>query len=340
MEPPSYVSIVIPCRNEEKYIEKCLHSIIDQDYPSDKIETFVCDGMSDDHTREKVQLMAAQYPGIYMLDNTERTTPQGLNLGIKRAKGDIIIILGAHAELHASYVSNCVKVLQNDLSVGCAGGILENFYENESSRVIGMAMSSTFGVGNAHFRTAAKDGYVDTVAFGAYRKEVFEKVGHFDEELVRNQDDEFNYRVTKGGYKIYLSRDIRSKYYVRASYEKLYKQYFQYGYWKVYVNKKHKAVTTIRQLIPMFFVMFLFLGLSTFLIHPAFLIPYSMGLGAYVIGAFFSALRKTRKPDQILLIMYTFFILHFSYGTGYLQGILHFMILGRKPAERSKQLSR
>jgi GT2 family glycosyltransferase len=129
-------------------------------------------------------------------------------------------------------------------------------------------MSSVFGVGNAHFRTGGKSGCVDTVAFGAYRREVFERVGFFDEELARNQDDEFNYRVVQGGFKIFLDPAIQSDYFVRGSISKLYKQYDQYGYWKVFVNKKHGAVTTLRQLAPPLWVLFLLMGWTGSLMHP------------------------------------------------------------------------
>jgi len=340
MEPPPSVAIVIPCRNEEKYIEKCLHSFLDQDYPAEKLNAFVCDGMSDDKTREKVQALAMLHPGIHLLDNVEKTTPQALNLGIKNTDADIIIILGAHAEMAIDYVSECVKVLLEDKSVGCSGGVLENVYENETSRVIGMAMASPFGVGNAHFRTATKSGYVDTVAFGAYRREVFDKIGLFDEELVRNQDDEFNYRVIKAGFNICLSPAIRCKYYVRAAFDKLARQYFQYGYWKVYVNSKHKAVTTSRQLVPMFFVLYLFLAWIPSIFFPLWALLYFAGLFVYTSGALYFALKKSRQLNEVLGITYSFLILHFNYGAGYIKGILHFVLLNRKPGDQSKKLSR
>ena len=160
------ISIVIPCRNEEKYIGLCLHSIIDQNYPQEKIEVLVCDGMSDDRTREELQHITIHHPNIFVLDNLVKTTPHALNLGIVNATGDYIIILGAHAELKPNYIQNCLIALKNSPNAPCVGGVLENVYENHISKVIGLAMSSPFGVGNAHFRTESKDGYVDTVAFG------------------------------------------------------------------------------------------------------------------------------------------------------------------------------
>jgi GT2 family glycosyltransferase len=221
----------------------------------------------------------------------------------------------------------------------CTGGVLQNEYENSTSKIIGAAMSSSFGVGNAHFRTGSKNGFVDTVAFGAYRKEIFELVGLFDEDLIRNQDDEFNYRITSNGYKIYLNSSIKCRYFVRASYLKLFKQYFQYGYWKVFVNKKHQSITTLRQLIPLFFVLFLFSWLASILISKlVFLFLSGFGI-LYLFLAFLFALKKTKSIVSIISIMYTFFILHSSYGLGYLKGIFDFFTL-HKNIKKQESLTR
>ena len=334
------VSISIPCRNEEKYIAKCLDSIINCDYPKDKLKVFVSDGLSDDNTIAILLKYEKKFSFIKMLVNEKKTTQFALNLGLKAADADIKIILGAHSEISPDYIKKCVNAFQISEEIGCVGGILENVIEDEVTSVISKAMSSSFGVGNAHFRTGNANGYVDTVAFGAYKKEVFEKIGYFDEDLVRNQDDEFNFRVLKNGFKIYLSQKIKSKYYVRASFKKLYKQYYQYGYWKVYVNTKHKTVTTLRQIVPAAFVVYLFGGLLTsFLINK--LMPlYLFGLIIYLVFAFIFASKKSEKLAEMLKIVFTFFILHFSYVIGYLEGIVNFVLLSNKPKTTSSELSR
>jgi len=277
-----------------------------------------------------VNAYAAKHRTIHYLLNEKQTTPFALNLGIRKSDADVKIILGAHSELYPDYVSNCIRAFEMGENIGCTGGIIENVYENAASEIIGKAMSSGFGVGNAHFRTGAKDGFVDTVAFGAYKKEVFETIGFFDEELVRNQDDEFNYRLLKNGFRIYLFRAIRCKYYVRASFQKLFKQYFQYGYWKVYVGKKHKAVTTARQMIPLLFVLYLVLGAACAAFNRYLCLAYLAGLLVYLLAAFYSAVRISSGAGQALQVMRCFFILHFSYGWGYLKGIIHFLLLGKK----------
>lgn len=345
--PDLKVAIVIPCRNEERYIERCLLSVVNSVYTDGTIDVYVSDGMSDDGTRAIIQKLTSQHPNIHLIDNQKRTTPYALNLGINAAKDfDVLIILGAHAEIAKDYVQLCVDNLKKDASAGCVGGLLENVNEDAASEAIGMAMSSSFGVGNAHFRTGTKSGYVDTVAFGAYRKEVFEKIGLFDEALTRNQDDEFNFRVIKAGFKIVLDPRIHSKYYVRADYSKLFRQYYQYGLWKVYVNRKHKAVTSMRQLVPPVFVLFLF----SILLIPVFalLTPlgsisalvWICGFTLYKIGAFYAALKQKARPVQVPGVIFAFFLLHSGYGLGYLHGILKFIILRRQPGHKESRLSR
>lgn len=333
------VSIVIPCLNEKNYILRCLQSIVAQSYPANLIKTYVCDGMSNDGTRELIMDFAKVHPQFTLLDNIQKTTPFALNLGIKASTAEIIIILGAHSELDVRFVEKSVSSFEIDPAIMCTGGVLENVYENETSQMIGAAMSSSFGVGNAHFRTGNKSGFVDTVAFGAYKREIFDKVGLFDEELIRNQDDEFNFRVTHAGYKIYLNHEIKCRYFVRASFKKLYRQYYQYGYWKVFVNKKHKTITTIRQLIPMFFVLYLMLLVaSIFTYKIIFLVMSAFGL-LYVLLAFLFAARSASSFGTVFGVAFTFFILHFGYGLGYLKGIFDFFILG-KAIKKQESLSR
>jgi len=334
------LTVVIPCRNEEKYIGKCLDSLIACDFPKDKLSVFVVDGESDDRTKTIVREYAINHSQIKLLINEKKTTPLALNLGIENSTSEFVAILGAHAEISKNYFSQCVEDFQLDNKIGCTGGLLINEYEDNVSEVIGMAQSSSFGVGNAHFRTGAKSGYVDTVAFGTYRKTTLDEIGVFDEDLVRNQDDELNYRVIKNGWKIYLNSSVTALYYVRGSFSKLYNQYWQYGYWKVYVNQKHNAITTVRQLVPTLFIAFLVLGLSLSFFSIWMRLLFSLGLLIYLYLAFIFALQKTKKPSNIYRVMGSFFILHISYGLGYWKGILDFIIKRKGPSEKSESLTR
>lgn len=336
-----YISVIVPARNEEKYIGRLLDSIIISDYPKERLKVLICDGQSEDDTKKIVQEYATKNPFIHLLINEKRTTPFAFNLGIKNASpADIIITVSAHAEIYPDFFHKTVEAFSISPEIGCVGGFSENVFENATSEVIGLAMSSPFGVGNAHFRTGTKDGYVDTVSFPAYKKDVFERTGTFNEALTRNQDDEFNYRVLKSGFKIYLSRKIKSRYYVRGSYKKLYKQYFQYGYWKVYVNQLHKTITTTRQLIPAAFVCFVVLGLINSLFSSMILYAYISIWIIYLIGATYFASKKASNFYEGAKIVFTFLVLHWSYGTGYLKGIFDFLILKKVPGEKAEQLSR
>lgn len=334
------VSIAIPCYNEAAYIERCLRSVLNQDYPSHLLEAIVADGMSTDGTREILKNMAGAHEQIHFIDNPDRHTPKALNLGIGASKGEIIIILGAHAELQADFVSENVAVLNRYPEAGCVGGVIENVNENETAAIIARAMRSPFGVGNARFRTGGKGGYVDTVAFGAYRREVFDQIGTFDEELVRNQDDEFNYRLTINGWKIRFEPSIRSKYYVRSSYSKLFRQYFQYGYWKVYVNRKHKAVTSLRQLIPFLFVCFIVMTLLGSFFSSLMLSALMAGLILWFLGALVATLWVKTPSPNVGAVISTFFLLHLGYGLGYARGVFEFLMLHRKPASTGYRTTR
>lgn len=328
------ISVVIPTYNEEEYIQRCLGSLARSSIPSNEFEVLVVDGMSEDGTRGIVESYPEDALNLRTIENESRTTPYALNLGIDGAESDIVLILGAHSEVYPEFLERNLHALLSDPSAFCVGGIAENVYTNPCSEAIGAAMGSSFGVGDAHFRTGKKSGYVDTVAFGAYRREVFERIGYFDEQLTRNQDDEFNYRMTSAGMRILLDPSIRYRYYVRGDFKKLYRQYFQYGYWKVYVNKKHRAVTTLRQLVPMLFVAYLFIGI------PVSLLTYSwvpmIPLAFYLILGMVQAFRA--HPSDPFKTMWSFFILHLSYGLGYWKGILDALFLNRRPsADRSSR---
>lgn len=328
------VSIVIPCRNERNYILACVDSMLNQDYQN--IEVLVCDGMSDDGTREILQ----QYHNndrVRVLDNEARVTPIALNLGIQNSNGEIVIIFGAHATMNQDYVSKCVETFAIDELIGCVGGILNQVDENEDAAVISLAMSSVFGVGNAHFRTGTKSGFVDTVAFGAYRRDVFDKIGLFDVELVRNQDDEFNFRLLQNGYKIYLNPAIQAAYFVRGNFQKLWRQYYQYGYWKVYVSRKHKTVTTTRQLIPAFMVFCFGFTFFLSLFFPSLWTLFFLGAFFYFSAAIYFAQRKVGFKSTIWGVLRSFLVLHFSYGSGYLKGIFDFLVRNKKQVNQKEQ---
>lgn len=335
------VAIIVPVRNEEKYIGGLIDSVAAIDYPKDRIRLIIVDGKSEDNTRSIVKEKTGQFSWIDLLDNPNQTTPFAFNIGIRHAKeADILITVGGHSRLHRDFIRETVETFSIDPQIGCVGGIMENKYEDEVSKSIGIAMSSPFGVGNAHFRTADRDGFVDTVGFPAYKREVFEKVGLFNESLTRNQDDEFNYRVIKSGYKIYLNRKIKSEYFVRGDFSKLFHQYFQYGYWKVFVNKLHSTVTSTRQLIPPLFVGFLAVGFLIFWISWFLAGMYVGIILLYLVAAMFFASKESSSAFEVFRIVYAFMILHISYGSGYLIALWQVGVVGKKPDAKVEKITR
>ena len=333
------VSVIVPVYNEAAHIEGTLRSILANDGAA-SAEVIVVDGMSEDGTRRVVQRLAAQHANVRLLDNPHRTVPHAMNLAIRAAHGEILVRVDGHAEIAPDFLAMCRLELDAHPECACVGGAIEYVPEGTHAPAISMAMSSSFGVGNATFRLGGREGYVDTLAFGAYRKGALMEIGLFDEDLVRNQDDELNYRLIRSGHKIWLSKRIRSRYFGRSTFSKLYAQFYQYGYWKVFVNRKHKVVTTLRQLVPPSFVM----GVGSLAVVPMFLPttywPLLIVVVAYLFAALWFGLRKTRRPRRLAEVMLAFATLHFAYGLGYLEGILHFNILRRSPIVRHTQITR
>ena len=338
------VSIVIPCRNEIEYISNLINSIKNSNYPQSFIEILIVDGMSDDGTRDLLHNnFTSKYNNIKLLDNIKQKTPFAFNLGIKHSQGEFLIIIGARHVISKNYISEVVKALKYNNKIGCVGGIVNNVFENNISKIISLAMCSPFGVGFSNFRSIKVDSYVDSIGSPAFRKEIFDEIGYFDERLTRNQDDDFSFRVIKAGYKILLKANTSVNYNVRTSLKKLFRQFKQYGYWKVFVNKKHKSVTTIRQLFPMLFLISIIILLIIRFAFPLADTILIIELILYILLSLYFSIRSLKHEGlglKILVHMYVCFILHVSYGLGYIEGILDFFILNRSPNINNEKLSR
>ena len=335
------LSVIIPCRNEVNFIEECIEAIYSNSLPqSFELSVIIVDGLSDDGTRNKIISLKSKFPSLHLVDNTFQLTPYAFNLGINYLKADYYQIVGARQILDSNYLTKSLSIFQEKPDVWCVGGLVNNVYVNQVGEVISKAMSTTFGMGLGNFRTLLESNYTDTVGTPMYPAWVFDRIGYFDEELIRNQDDDYNFRVTKAGGKIWFESSISLKYYVRGNYNGLYKQFFQYGYWKVFVNKKHKQVTTLRQLVPPLFVFYLFSIPFFFLLDSLFGSIFASGLIIYLILALVFTIKKATTLREFFGIFKTFPILHYSYGLGYLQGIIHFILLRKKPSNKQKSLSR
>jgi len=328
------VSIIIPCRNEKKFIGKCLDSIIAQNYPKDKLEVLVIDGMSEDGTREIVRQRTEKHPFIKVINNPNRIVPPALNVGIRQAKGDVIIRMDAHSVYEVDYIAKCVNYL-NQHNADNVGGVCVTLPGSDSllAKSIALTLSHPFGVGNSYFRIGLKEPrYVDTVPFGCYKKEVFEKIGLFNENLVRNQDIELNLRLKKSGGKILLVPEIISYYHARSTLRTLGKNNFLNGLWVIYSTKFAKMPFSLRHLIPFFFVMSLAgsLVLSLFYYPCIYLFAFIIGL-YLVVNIFFSiklSLKNGLKHFPALIL--SFSTLHFSYGLGSLCGIIKLFMPKRR----------
>jgi GT2 family glycosyltransferase len=336
------IGVVIPCRNERLYIAECIHAIFACHLPNDTaISVFVVDGMSDDGTRDVVIQLQKTYPSLVLVDNQKQLTPFAFNAGIFAAGNvDFIQIVGARHVLSSNYISKALEILKSNSDIWCVGGKIENEFINNTGEIISKVMGTTLGMGIGNFRTLEKSGFTDTVTSPMYPSWVFEKIGYFDEDLIRNQDDDFNYRVTSAGGKIFFDAEIALKYYVRGNFKNLWRQFFQYGYWKVFVNRKHKAVTTLRQVVPPLFVLYLVLLLGNLFVLnvPFFAIPLALYV-LLVVG--FSAKILVANPAlNSFGILISFPIVHIGYGLGYLIGIMDFLIRNKKPSNKQKRLSR
>jgi glycosyltransferase involved in cell wall biosynthesis len=324
----------MPIRNEERAISRVLDCLLAQDYPQDRLEILVADGMSTDGTRRIVSAAAAGDSRVRLLDNPQRIMASGFNLGLKAARGDIIIMMGGHTEVATNYVWTSASLLQKRLA-DCVGGPINTVGETAVAQAISLAMSSRFGVGGSAFRIGCRERkYVDTVAFGAYTRNIVDRAGPLDEEFVRNQDDEFNYRMRKLGGRILIDPELRSWYTSRSSIRSLWRQYFQYGYWKVRVLQKHPRQMQLRQFVPAVFVLSLLVSLILAVVRPV--IGHRMMLlegGSYVLAtsSVSMSLACARQRWRLApVVAMSFPALHFSYGTGFLWGLAKFSFRWRQ----------
>lgn len=326
------VTVIVPVRNEEKFMGRSLTAIFEQDYPAARLQVLIADGMSTDGTRAVVNSFRHHFHDLEVIDNPGQIVPTGMNAALARAAGDIIVRVDGHCEIARDYVSNCVRHLQHD-GVDGVGGPLDTIGETFMARLIATAMSSSFGVGGSAFRTVrGQTQLTDTVAFPAYTREALQRAGPYDEELVRNQDDEYNYRLRKLGAKILLADDVRAKYYSRSSLKSLWRQYYQYGYWKVRVMQKHTWQMQPRHFVPGLFIASLLglLVLSPFSVVARWLV-IALG-GLYLLVNLLASMRAalnchasaSEKLKLMLWLPVTFATLHGSYGFGFLAGLVRF----------------
>lgn len=321
------ISIILPIRSEVQGIEKTIQSIISQTLDKD-YEIIITDGMSTDGTREIIKELVRENPKIHLIDNPAKIVSTGFNRALNESKGDIIIRVDGHCEIAPEYIQKCLECLEK-INADCVGGATEHVALGLVGKSIKLAQSSFFGVGGVSFRKKVEEGeYVDTLAFGAYKREVFNQLGGYDEELVRNQDDEFNFRMIQNDMKIWLDPSIKSTYTQRNSFIGLFKQYFQYGFYKIRVMQKRRGIASWRHLVPGLFVLTLLFGLSIFLFTGNTIPILSLGIPYFSFSLFVTIFELIKTPSNFISVMMlpvTIFILHISYGLGFLLGIIYFL---------------
>lgn len=328
------VAVIIPTLNEEKFIESCINSVIQQTFPFEEMDVMIVDGGSTDRTREIVTRMSERYPNIRLIDNPGKIQSIAFNIGVRESDAPYIVRLDAHATYNRVYIEKCLKTFSaNASTLGCApelignvGGVCSIHSQHpgliaESSAILNQ---SRFGIGGAAFRIGAEAGFVDTVPFGCFPRKVIDKIGGMREDLARGEDNEFNNRIRKAGYKIYLNPEIVCTYFSRDTLKSNMKQMYANGVSIGHLLYVDKTSIGLRHLVPLLFVASIFAGIILAFLHPLFALLLALEMGAYTLcnlsASFIAAKRYGAKYFFPLLLM--FFCVHVSYGIGTIVGIV------------------
>jgi succinoglycan biosynthesis protein ExoA len=341
------VSIIIPCRNEEKTIGLLLEALAGQTYPSSRLEILVVDGLSADGAVARVQDFAARHPdlSVRVIENPRQVIPAALNLGITQAKGEYIIRMDAHAIPAQDYISHCLELLSTQMADNVGGRwVIVPGADTPLAQAIALAVSHPFGAGDALYRYGRHAAYVDTVPFGAFRRSLFDRVGLYDEGLLTNEDYDLNYRIRQNGGRIYFSPDIVTAYYARNSLLTLARQYFRYGWWKVRMLYKYPASIRWRQLVPPLFVAGLIgLGCGALIYPPAALMGGGLAL-CYVLSNGLVSSMITRRQRigwrTAMALPLAFATIHLCWGLGFWASLPSTLFAGKIAPEDEWGLQR
>lgn len=324
------ISVIVPCYNEERYITSLLDAIYTQTIALERVEVIIADGLSSDQTRKKVSDFQENHPklSVLLIDNPKRNIPSALNLAIRSAQGEYIIRLDAHSIPEQNYLELCIRHLDEEVAQNIGG--VWNIQPGENSTIaaaIAVAAAHPLGVGGAKYRnTNATAGYVDTVPFGAYRKEFLHEIGLYDETLLSNEDYELNTRIRKAGGKIYLDPKIRCTYFSRTDLKSLAKQYYRYGFWKFLMLRDYPFSIKPRQFLPPTLIVVISILLLVSLIYPPGLIFLIVFIGIYTFSLFFGTYLVTNTTKNAIafhfLITASIITMHIAWGTGFLSSAL------------------
>lgn len=323
------VSIIVPCYNEERTIQLLLEAILRQTFPPRKMEVIIADAISTDQTREHIHAFQAEHPEltIEIVDNPRRTIPSALNEALKAAKGETIVRLDAHCVPRPDYVERCVSALKAGAGEN-VGGVwdIQPGAQDWIGRAIAAAAAHPLGVGDAQYRHTQRAQIVDTVPFGSFRRDLIQRIGFYDEDLLANEDYEWNARLHQIGGKVWLDPAICSTYFARPDLGALMRQYWRYGFWKVRMLRRYPSTLRWRQALPPLFVLGL-LGLAILsLFFKWALILLAVFLGVYLIillGVGMQTAMRQRDPGLILGVPIAIAVMHFAWGSAFLRSLLN-----------------
>ena len=321
------VSVIIPCRNEEKTIHLVLEALFEQSFPLQNMEIVIADGLSTDGTRRAIHAFSEAHPALFMrlVDNPKQIIPTGLNTAIKASKGELIVRMDAHSLPNQDYVQRCYNAHQEGKAEN-VGGVWKISPQNNGwvARSIAAAAANPFAVGDAHYRFTEKAAYVDTVPYGSYKRELFKKIGYFDESLLANEDYEFNTRIRQSGGRIWLDPAIQCTYFARATFAALAKQYWGYGFWKAQMLKRYPETLRWRQALPPAFVLGLVVLALVGFVWPIAWPVFAIIVGLYLAVQLVPAIQISLKAGDIRLsigVVIATLIMHFSWGTALIVGL-------------------
>jgi glycosyltransferase involved in cell wall biosynthesis len=322
----TFVSFVMPVRNEEAYILASLQSLLEQSYPPNAYEIIVVDGRSSDRTREIIERICGTTPQVRLLDNPAGIVPTAMNIGIRAARGEVIIRADGHNIYPRDYAENCVTCLERTGADNVGGPWVTAAADDSlGARLVAAILSNPFGVGDSKFRTGKREGWVDTVPFGAFRKEVFARVGLYNEKLVRNQDNELNSRIRAAGGKIYLSLALTTRYYPVKNFAGLLKYAFRTCQWHIFTLRENKRSMGVRHLAPAAFLLGLLILASVSLISSAARATLLLVLGSYLLIGFYFSVKSVRDGRWVVALVQPFatLLFHSAYGAGTLFGLVY-----------------
>jgi succinoglycan biosynthesis protein ExoA len=333
------VSVVVPCRNEEAFIAKAVGSILANNWPADSLEVLIVDGMSDDGTRDIIKEITTRDGRVRLVDNPALFAGGAMRVGVAAARGEYVVRVDAHAEIPPDYVRTGVSILEGHPEVWAAGGPVDRVAAGEKGRFVAALNSNIFATGNTPVRVGRAEGPVDAVLYPVWRRDVFERVGDFDESLVRNQDDDHHYRIRAAGGVIYQTQKMRAKYYVRGSVRGYLRQYAQYAFWKAAVAKKHGHILDWKPLVPPAFFAALVLTAAGGFVTPYLWLVSGALAAAYILADVAASTAVAAKTGlrEFFKAFAIFPAFHLRYALGILAGIWCFYVRGFSPGEVARR---